>query len=291
MKFLAGLRHLSRSTRSFSGVSSFRASELEIEITKNPLPKPDPNNLVFGHQFSDHMLEIDWSKNNGWGTPKINPLRNFSMHPAAKVFHYAVELFEGLKAYRGEDNIIRLFRPDKNMARMKATAVRSHLPDFEGQELIECIKRLISVDKEWVPHSTSSTLYIRPTLMGTDNHLGVSPPTEAKLFVITGPVGPYYPTGFKPISLLADPNFVRAWEGGCGSFKMGCNYAPTILLQSEAAKKHNCQQILWLYGKEEQLTEVGTMNIFMMWKNEEGGNNLSKIKKYLDIITLWPIIK
>lgn len=271
MKLLTYLRLFVRPTRSFSGVSSFKSSELEIEFTKNPIPKPDPNNLVFGHNFADHMLEVDWSEKNGWSRPKILPLQNFSMHPASKVFHYATELFEGLKAYRGVDNIIRLFRPDKNMERMNATALRSNLPDFDGQELIECIKRLISVDKEWVPNSTSSTLYIRPTLMGTDNHLGVSPPTEAKLFVITGPVGPYYPTGFKPVSLLADPKYVRAWKGGCGSFKMGCNYAPTILIQSKAAKEHNCQQILWLYGEEEQLTEVGTMNIFMMWENEKGG--------------------
>ncbi|CAD5114340.1 DgyrCDS3480 [Dimorphilus gyrociliatus] len=263
-----------------SRYSSFKASNLEIELTKNPKEIPNADDLVFGQNFSDHMLEIDWTESEGWTRPKISEIRNFSMHPATKVLHYAIELFEGMKAYRGYDNVIRLFRPDKNMERMKTTALRSNLPDFDGEELIECIKKLIAIDSDWVPKpnpsscSQSSTLYIRPTMIGTDPHLGVSKSTSAKLFVIAGPVGPYYKTGFKPISLLADPQFVRATIGGTGGYKMGCNYAPTIYIQNLANKKHNCQQVLWLYGKDEQMTEVGTMNIFMMWTNEKGVREL-----------------
>lgn len=251
---------------------------MEVEITKNPKEIPDVDNLVFGHQFADHMLEVDWAESEGWTKPKISELKNFSFHPATKVFHYAIELFEGMKAYRGFDGVIRMFRPEKNMERMRSTAARSSLPDFDCDELIECIKKLVSIDSDWVPKpnassiSQSPTLYIRPTIIGTDPNLGVSKSTKAKLFVITGPVGPYYKTGFKPVSLLADPQFVRAFIGGTGSYKMGCNYAPTIHIQSMAVEKYNCQQVLWLYGEDEQMTEVGTMNIFMMWKNLKGGN-------------------
>ncbi|ELT87448.1 hypothetical protein CAPTEDRAFT_223181 [Capitella teleta] len=265
-----------RQLSSTSSPTSFKFSDLEVQQCKpnEMAPKPDPNNLVFGHHFADHMLEIPWNADQGWGKPVICPVHNFSFHPAAKVFHYAVELFEGMKAYRGYDQKVRLFRPDCNMERMRSTAIRSSLPDFDGDEMIKCIQKLVSVDKEWVPHSTTSTLYLRPTFIGTEPSLGVSVSREALLYVISGPVGPYYPTGFKPVHLLADPKYVRAWEGGCGAYKMGANYAPTINIQLEALEKHHCQQVLWLYGPEHQLTEVGTMNIFMFWVNEQGEREL-----------------
>ena len=136
-----------------------------------------------------------------------------------------------MKAYRGVDGKIRLFRPMHNMARMNLTASRACLPAFDGQELVECIRRLVVVDQEWVPHDTSSSLYIRPTMIGTEPTLGVAPAGEARLFVLLCPVGPYYSTGFKPVSLLADPQYVRAWPGGCGFTKMGSNYAPTLWTQ------------------------------------------------------------
>ncbi|KJH41338.1 putative branched-chain-amino-acid transaminase [Dictyocaulus viviparus] len=225
--------------------------------------------LKFGHFYADHMAFADWDEANGWSHPRITPLRNLSIHPGSKVLHYASELFEGMKAYRGVDNKIRLFRPEKNMARMRRTARRAALPDFDAEELIKIICVQITLDQEWVPYSSTSSLYIRPTLIGTDPTLGVGFPLNAKLFVITGPVGQYYSTGFHPIRLLADPQYVRAFPGGVGAFKMGCNYAPTIAVGKEAEAR-NCQQVLWLYGEEEEVTEVGTMNIFVLWKNEDG---------------------
>ena len=126
---------------------------------------------------------------------------------------------------------------------MLRSAERSALPQFDGAEFLDCLKKLISVDHDWVPSSTSSTLYIRPTMIGTEPTLGVSPSQSALLYVITGPVGPYYPTGFKPVSLFADPNYVRSCIGGCGSYKMGANYGPTIYVQMEAVRSHNCQQV------------------------------------------------
>ena len=154
------------------------------------------------------------------------------------MLHYAQELFEGMKAYRGVDGKIRLFRPMHNMARMNLTASRACLPAFDGHELVECIRKLVVVDQEWVPHDTSSSLYIRPTMIGTEPTLGVAPAGEARLFVLLCPVGPYYSTGFKPVNLLADPQYVRAWPGGCGYTKMGSNYAPTLWTQVSSSAKY-----------------------------------------------------
>ncbi|XP_064635001.1 branched-chain-amino-acid aminotransferase, cytosolic-like [Lineus longissimus] len=260
-------------SRSLTSLAPLKADNVEIRLTKEAKPKPDPSNLLFGKNFSDHMLSVNWSATGGWGTPKIHPLEPLPLHPAAKCFHYAVELFEGMKAYRGVDNKIRLFRPMANMERMNSSASRATLPTFDGAELLKLMKMLISIDKEWVPYSTTSTLYIRPTMIGTESSLGVGPSSDAMMFVILGPVGPYYPTGMKPVSLLADPEFVRAWPGGSGFTKMGANYAPTAYVQKIAEGK-NCQQVLWLFGENHELTEVGTMNVFMFWTNEDGEKEL-----------------
>ncbi|TRY87807.1 hypothetical protein DNTS_015712 [Danionella cerebrum] len=254
--------------------SSFKAADLTIE--KNPVlkPKPDPSSLVFGKQFSDHMLTIGWSAAEGWQTPQIKPFQNLSLHPASSVLHYSIELFEGMKAFRGVDNRIRLFRPMLNMERMFRSAERSCLPLFDKVELLKCISKLVEIDQEWVPYSTDASLYIRPTFIGIEPSLGVSRAGHALLFVIVGPVGPYFATGgFSPVSLLADPRYVRAWRGGVGEYKIGGNYGPTIAVQSEAAKL-GCQQVLWLYGESEEITEVGTMNLFIYWTNESGEKEL-----------------
>lgn len=132
-------------------------------------PKPDVGDIQFGKYFTDHMLKIYYHKAlGGWQKPHIIPFENISLHPAAKVFHYAVELFEGMKAYRGKDDRIRLFRPYLNMERMNASAVRSGLPTFDSLELTRCITRLVQIDQDWVPHSEAASLYIRPTLVGID---------------------------------------------------------------------------------------------------------------------------
>ncbi|KAI6197617.1 Branched-chain-amino-acid aminotransferase [Aphelenchoides besseyi] len=230
-----------------------------------------PLDLVFF--FSDHMVEVDWSDDGNWTHPLMSPLHALQLHPGAKVFHYAIELFEGMKAYRGVDNRIRLFRPEKNMERMRSSAVRSALPDFDSEELLKIIAHLIQIDVDWVPYSKTASLYLRPTLIGTDPRLGVAHSTSAKLYVISSPAGCYYPTGMKPISLLADSRFTRAFPGGVGQFKMGSNYAPTMAV-GKAALEMDCQQVLWLYDREELITEVGAMNIFVFWINQNGDYEL-----------------
>ncbi|XP_058511811.1 branched-chain-amino-acid aminotransferase, cytosolic [Ochotona princeps] len=221
------------------------------------------------------MLTVEWSSESGWERPHIKPFQNLSLHPGSSALHYAVELFEGLKAFRGVDNKIRLFRPDLNMDRMLRSAVRTTLPVFDKEELLECIQQLVRLDQEWVPYSTSASLYIRPALIGTECSLGVKKPTKALLFVILSPVGPYFSSGtFNPVSLWANPKYVRAWEGGTGDYKMGGNYGASLYAQCEAME-HGCQQVLWLYGSDNQITEVGTMNLFLYWVNEDGEEELA----------------
>jgi len=252
-------------------VPSFRSEDLKLDLVgaSQLKSKPAVKDLGFGKHFTDHMLRIKWSEKNGWETPLICQFRNFDMHPAAKVLHYAQELYEGMKAYRGVDNEIRMFRPMHNMSRMNLSARRSCLPEFEPQELLQCIQRLVQIDQSWVPNAVSSSLYIRPTMIGTEPTLGIGPASEVELFVILSPVGPYFSSGFEPVNLLADPNFVRSWPGGSGYSKMGSNYAPTIYV-GQIAAQYNCHQALWLFGPDQEITEVGSMNIFALFKKENG---------------------
>ncbi|XP_024881218.1 branched-chain-amino-acid aminotransferase, cytosolic-like [Temnothorax curvispinosus] len=256
----------------------FKYADLSVRLAgpEQLNPKPDVNKLSFGKYFTDHMLKIHYYEGmNGWQAPEIMPFENIVLHPAAKVLHYAVELFEGMKAYRGVDGKIRLFRPELNMERMNNSAIRVGLPPFRGEELIKCICRLISIDQEWVPHSTASSLYIRPTLIGIDPTLGVVASDSALLYVILSPVGSYFkPTDVQVgVSLLADPRYTRAWPGGCGNAKVGSNYGPTIQVQQEATEK-GLQQVLWLYGENNELTEIGAMNVFVVCINDNGEREL-----------------
>ncbi|CAH2979510.1 unnamed protein product [Chilo suppressalis] len=239
-------------------------------------PKPEVEELGFGRYFTDHMLKIYYHRAlGGWQKPEIMPFENLSIHPAAKALHYAVQLFEGLKAYRGRDDKIRLFRPELNMERMNLAAQRSGLPMFDGDELVKCISRLVQIDQEWVPHSETSTLYIRPTLIGVDPTFGIQAPDSALLFAVLSPVSAYYKKSRDgAVSIFADPNVVRAFPGGAGNRKVGSNYGPTIEATSRAEKLGH-QQVLWLFGPNHELTEVGAMNIFIVYINEHGDKQLA----------------
>jgi branched-chain amino acid aminotransferase len=175
-----------------------------------------------------------------------------------------------MKAYKDKKGQIRLFRPDKNMARLNKSSERIALPTFDGDALIKLIGEFVRLDSRFIPDARGYSLYLRPTMIGTQNTLGVGPPGSALLFVIASPVGPYYPTGFKAISLEATDYAVRAWPGGVGDKKLGANYAPCIVPQLKAASR-GFQQNLWLFGEEEYVTEVGTMNLFIALKNKETG--------------------
>ncbi|WFD29237.1 branched-chain-amino-acid transaminase [Malassezia sp. CBS 17886] len=252
-----------------TGGAPLDASKLRIERTASARKCPPAADLVFGKTFTNHMLAIPWESTKGWGTPKIHEYRPLTLDPSSVIFHYAPSLFEGLKAYRDPRGEVRLFRPDQNMERMNRSAERIALPTFDGDELVKLIKKLVEIDQEWVPSEPGYSLYLRPTLIGTQATLGVGANTEALLFVIMSPVGPYYSSGVKPVALEADPSRVRAWPGGTGDAKLGANYGPCIMPQMDAAKK-GYQQNLWLFGDEHWLTEVGTMNMFVVLCGDDG---------------------
>ncbi|KAF2842363.1 branched-chain amino acid aminotransferase II [Patellaria atrata CBS 101060] len=244
----------------------------KLSITKTTTPKtPLPSEeLVFGRTFTDHMLSVEWTASEGWLDPQINPYQNLSLDPATCVFHYGFECFEGMKAYKDKQGNIRLFRPEMNMTRLNKSSARIALPTFDSAAFIELIAKFCKLEERFIPSTKGYSLYLRPTMIGTQRTLGVGPPGSALLFMIASPVGPYYPTGFKAVSLEATTYAVRAWPGGVGDKKIGANYAPAILPQLQAASR-GFHQNLWLFGEEEYVTEVGTMNLFAAIINKETG--------------------
>ena len=248
-------------------ISDINSSALQIHRTSSYKPKPDLSQpFAFGTITTDHLLEIDWTMILGWDTPKIRPYGTFSLDPCASVLHFATECFEGLKAYSAGDSI-NLFRPEMNMNRLNRSAVAVGLPTFDGEELLKCIKELVRLESEWIPKKKGYSVYIRPAMIGTHVHVSSSFPKSAKLFVVVLPAGPYFPEGFAPINLYCDESVIRSWPGGSGSFKIGANY-PTAIAHTYKVNQLGYHQMLWLTNGN--ITEMGTMNFFCLWENEEG---------------------
>lgn len=246
--------------------------ELEVAFNKAEesqlKPKPDQDRLGFGVHFTDHMFVMHWNREHGWHNAEICPYQNFSLDPAAMVFHYGQEIFEGLKAYRGADDQILLFRPTDNLERMNDSAVRMSMPRFPVNEVLKAMKALIYLDKDWVPSSEGATLYLRPTMIASEAAIGLRPSEEYIFFIIMSPVGAYYAEGFSPTRIYVEDSYVRAVPGGVGEAKTGGNYAASLRAQTEAQKK-GFAQVLWLDAKERKyIEEVGTSNIFFVINDE-----------------------
>ena len=238
------------------------AKELLSESALKDLP--DPSNLGFGIHFTDHMFRMDYKEPQGWHQPRIVPYDNFSLDPAAVVLHYGQAIFEGLKAYKGIDGKIRLFRPDENMKRLNRSAWRMCMPQVDETFVKEAIKELVRTEARWVPDNKGTSLYIRPFIIATEPFLGVRPAKEYVLSIILSPVGAYYSEGFNPVRIFVTDKFVRAARGGVGEAKTAGNYAAS-LMASEEAKKLGFTQVLWLDCAERRyIEEVGTMNIFFL---------------------------
>lgn len=213
------------------------------------------------------MLIVNYDPEHGWGTPEIKPYAPLVLDPMSSCFQYCPNVFEGMKAYLGPDGEPRLFRPQKNMERLARSAERVALPPFDGDALLVLIKRLVEIEKRWIPNKPGYSLYLRPTMIGTRPALGVAASDAACLYVVVTPTGPYFKSKARGISLLAVSESVRAWPGGTGGHKLGLNYAPGFAPQREAAKK-GYEQILWLFG--DRITEVGAMNVFAIVKRADG---------------------
>ncbi|HAM56654.1 MAG TPA: branched chain amino acid aminotransferase [Candidatus Rokubacteria bacterium] len=236
-----------------------------IRITRSTTTKrkPKDSELTFGTVFTDHMFLMDFHEEKGWYDPRIEPYGPFSLDPATAVLHYAQALFEGLKAFRGVDGQIRLFRPQKHAERLNVTARRLCIPTIEPELILRSWTTLVDVDRDWVPSSVGTSLYIRPTIIASEPFLGVRPAKRYVYYVILSPVGTYYPEGINPVKIKVIDDYVRACPGGLGEAKTGGNYAAS-LLAAEEAKHEGFTQVLWLDGVHRKyLEEVGTMNLML----------------------------
>ncbi len=246
-----------------------------MEIKVNPAgadrlrQKPaDESKLGFGDILTDHMFLMDWEKGMGWFNARIVPYGPLSVDPAAMAIHYGQEIFEGLKAYRGKDGSVYLFRARENYVRMNRSAARLCMPELDIDFAMEGMKKLILLDKEWVPRSPGTSLYIRPTMFATEPHLGVRPATAYLFYIIIGPVGAYYKEGLNPVKIYVEDKYIRAAVGGIGEAKTAGNYAAS-LLAAEEAKKKGFTQVLWLDAAQRRFVEeVGTMNMFFVIDGE-----------------------
>lgn len=243
--------------------------EIKIERTTSPKAKPaDESALGFGKTFTDHMFIMEYDEGQGWHDARIVPFGDISLSPAAMVFHYGQEVFEGLKAYRTADDRILLFRPDRNFKRMNDSNERLCIPPIDEAECIEALKELIKVEKDWVPHSEGTSLYIRPFIFAADPFLGVHPAKKLYYIVILAPSGAYYKGGLAPVKIYVEGSYVRAVRGGMGFAKTGGNYAASLKAQDEA-EKSDYSQVLWLDGVEHKyIEEVGAMNVFFVFDDE-----------------------
>ncbi|MDD9982675.1 MAG: aminotransferase class IV, partial [Gammaproteobacteria bacterium] len=219
---------------------------IETASPEQRRPKPtDENSLGFGKIYSDHMFTMRWTSDGGWGEPTVTPFANLDLSPASLVLHYGQTIFEGLKAYRNRKGTVNLFRAADNCARFNTSAVRLDLPVVDPAIFSGAIEALLELDHEWIPRSHGTSLYVRPTMIATEPYIGLKSTHEALFFIITGPVGAYYPEGFNPVTITVSEQYSRAGPGGLGSAKTAANYAASLKAEKEALAR-GFTQVLWL---------------------------------------------
>ncbi|UJL45443.1 branched-chain amino acid aminotransferase [Virgibacillus sp. NKC19-16] len=244
------------------------AQNIQVNHCAVKKEKPNTDQLEFGTVFTDHMFIMDYSEESKWHDARIVPYQPLTIDPSSMVFHYGQSVFEGMKAYLSSDGDTQLFRPEKNMQRLNHSNDRLCIPQVDENFVIQAIKKLISVDQDWVPEAEGTTLYIRPFIISTESYIGVAPSAHYKLIVILSPVGAYYKEGINPVKIAVENEFVRTVKGGTGEAKTGGNYAASLKAQEIAGHK-GFAQVLWLDGVEKKyIEEVGSMNIFFKINGE-----------------------
>jgi len=232
-----------------------------IKITKVENSKSnevDFNNIVMGTRFTDHMFICDY-QNGEWINPRIEPLDLIPTHPAAMALHYGQAIFEGMKATLGKNEVPLLFRPEENAKRLNFSADRMGMPFFPEDLFVEALKKLVAIEKNWIPTQEGSALYLRPFMYADEPFIGMRAATSFKFIVMASPAGPFFS---KRIKLYAETKYIRAANGGTGEAKAAGNYAAAIR-PTEIAKAKGYDQVLWLDARDfEYIQEVGTMNIF-----------------------------
>ena len=244
---------------------------MEIKITKSTnlrQNRPKDSELCFGKYTTDHMFLMDYALGKGWHDARIVPYQYLRLDPAAMVLHYNQEVFEGLKAYALADGGIGLFRPEKNIQRMNTSAQRLVMPEVDGQLFLQAMKQLVLIDRERLPKSEGTSLYIRPTMIATEPMIGIRASERYLFYIILSPVGAYYPEGFNPTRIYVSDTHVRAAKHGVGNVKTSGNYGSTLFVSQEAAVK-GYSQVLWLDANElKYIEEVGTSNVFFLIDDE-----------------------
>jgi branched-chain amino acid aminotransferase len=226
------------------------------------------SNPGFGQYFTDHMFTMKWNPGDGWHEPAITPYGPLTLDPATAVFHYAQEIFEGLKAYRHEDGSIWVFRPEANAERMARSSRRLALPELPTTDFVQAVEELVRVDQRWVPDPAGEkSLYLRPFMIATDRFLGVRPAEHVTFLVIASPAGAYFKRGPMPVTLWLTTDYTRAGRGGMGAAKTGGNYASSLVAQQEATA-NGCDQVVFLDGQEGRyVEELGGMNMYFVYRD------------------------
>jgi len=250
-----------------STIQTATTTTIQKLLSPTKKAKPQRDEMGFGKFFTDHMLIMNYSHGQ-WSKPLIKPYESLSLDPAASVLHYGQALFEGMKAFVLSDGGLALFRPEYNWKRFNQGAQRLCMPGIPKDAFIEGIKELVRVEADWIPKEPHCSLYIRPTLIGTEAFLGVRPSNEYQFFTILSPVGSYYGNNVHSgIKIWIEEEFVRAAPGGLGATKAAANYANS-LYATQKAKQNNFAQVLWLDVNHQFIEEVGTMNVFFVFRGE-----------------------
>src|SRR5690625_1069694 len=216
---------------------------IRIEQTVTKKERPLVDQLQFGKYFTDHMFIMDYEDGKGWYDPRIVPYQPVILDPAAVIFHYGQTVFEGLKAYISKEGTVRLFRPEKNMERLNHSSDRLSMPQIDEEFVLEALKELIKVDRDWVPTSEGTSLYIRPFMIATDASLNVSSSSKYQFMIIFSPVGSYYKEGINPVKILVENKYIHALQGGRGMAKTDANYAASWKIQQKDEEQGYAQEL------------------------------------------------
>jgi len=229
------------------------------KVKSSKISQVDFSNLPFGKVISDHMLVCDYS-NGAWHTPRVVPYQGITLDPAAKIFHYGQSVFEGMKAYKDTDGHIWLFRPEENQKRLNISSKRISIPELPKEIFMEGLKTLLRVEKDWIPTTPGSSLYIRPFIFASGTGFHASPADQYKFIIACAPSGPYFSGKLK---VLIEEKYSRAANGGVGYAKAGGNYAGQFYPTQLAIEK-GYQQVVWTDDNtHEYIEEAGAMNIFV----------------------------
>lgn len=240
--------------------------DIRIEKTKNPKAKPDfvNNPPEFGTVTTDHMFVMDYNPEQGWHDPRIVPYGPFEVEPICMSFHYAQEIYEGMKAFKSKDGNPLLFRPDMNAKRFQRSARRVMIPEIPVEDYLQAVYEFVKVEKDWIPTEPATSLYMRPVCFATQSSVGVEVSSEYKFFIVACPVKAYHTEFSSEDSCWVETVYSRASGGGTGGDKCGCNYANTLLPQTLAEEKGYVEVVFTDSVEHKWIGEISASNIMFV---------------------------